>query len=86
MLLTGCATTNDAVIIHPVTNEDIIKVPAGAEIAIPAGTVIKNENGEIITQWDTDTKIKVKKNGRFLSEFYILEIMKAKTDDVNVNK
>ena len=76
--LSGCVSFGRSnIILYPISREDIQKVPAGTKILIPAGTVMKNAKGEVIARWDMDTTIVVKKDGRFLSNFYINQVMEV---------
>lgn len=78
----GCSTVKSGVI-HPIGREDIFKVPKGAVVHVPAGTIMKNDKGQTIARWDVDTDVVVVKDGRFLSNTYILEVMKVQTDDAD---
>jgi hypothetical protein len=73
----GCSYVRP-VTIYPIERTDITKLPAGATVTIPAGTVMKNESGDVIAQWPQGETFKIEKDGRFLSNLYIREVMEAK--------
>ena len=78
--LTGCSTASKQTVIFPIEGSDIYKLPKGAKVSIPPGTVMKNDKGEVIASWTSGAEIINKKDGRFLSNFYILEVMQARTE------
>lgn len=54
-----------------------MSAPAGATIHIPAGTVIKNDKGEVIESYAVDTDKKILSNGWYLSDFYMDQVQQA---------
>jgi len=78
IFLAGCATLSKPVTIYPIADEDIYSAPAGTEINIPAGTVVKDEKGNIIESYPTAKKTVVKKQSWVLSDFYLQEVVDAK--------
>lgn len=56
LVLSGCSFLNREIILYPISNKDIIVVPAGTKIG----------------------EIEVKKDGYFITEFYMNEVMDAK--------
>lgn len=78
LFLSGCAAFNKQVVVYPIQDDDIYSCPAGATIHIPAGTVVKDEKGNVVEKYDKDKDVKVAKNGWVLSDFYMNEVMQAK--------
>jgi len=83
LFLTGCLGLGKQPIwIYPVEKSDIFTMPSGATVKIAAGTQIikkdKKGNDVVVAEWTEDTEIYVEKDGRFLSDFVMNEIVEAK--------
>lgn len=83
-VFSGCAIFKEnQVVLHPIEKSDIYTIPAGAEINIPAGTVIKEKiDGKEVTtaSWEKDTKLINEKNGYFISDYYFKEVAEVKME------
>lgn len=74
----GCAHAPKATIIQAIDTKDIFIVPSGASVHIPAGTHaewVDDKGNKTVKDWPTDTDITVSKNGRFISDFLLTDIV-----------
>ena len=77
-LLLGCATPSKVVNVGGFDGTDIIKVPSGATIHIPAGSKIVYSGKDNVVTWAKDTDIVTTKSGRFMSDQVLKDIIDSK--------
>lgn len=75
VMFVGCATDGNNVVVYPITEDDIQTLVRGTECQVPEYSR-ELEDG-VIEKVEAHT-YKVKKDGRYLSELYINEILEAK--------
>jgi len=79
--LTGCSLiAPKQIVFNPIEKSDIFMIPAGADIIIPAGTIIHGDKGQVVAQWDVETIIPAEKTGYFLSQLFFDVVLKAKIE------
>ena len=71
--LNGCSLLRRETRLYPIEKSDIFDIPKGAYVVIPEGTISTDKKGKDIYTWPK-TKIPVKKQGWFVSDFWLDEV------------
>jgi len=82
MFTSGCSTLsfskkNYIAEFHPIDKEDFREIPLNTKATIPAGAVFIDAKGNILRQWQQDEEFVFDRQGYFVSEEYVTEVMKV---------
>jgi len=80
IVLTGCSSFGNTISINALDKNDIFSIPKNSKIIIYKDSVMKDNKGKIINKWDSQEELTVTKQGKFISDHVIKEIMRVKLD------
>lgn len=65
---------------------DVLFIPAGSTVSIPAGSVWKNSEGKITRQYPAEMVVKLKYDSELFSRFYVENVIGVKAEDIKRDK